>query len=55
LYGVDFKNKNQADIDAILDQACKDANCYDFIQDKTVFPEGYDTTVGEKGVRLSGG
>lgn len=39
----------------MLDQACKDAYCFDFIHDKAIFPEGYDTTVGEKGVRLSGG
>lgn len=34
-----------------LDVACKMANCYDFIHS---FPEGYDTMVGERGVRLSG-
>ena len=32
--------------------ACKQANCHKFI---TEFPEGYETLVGEKGVRLSGG
>lgn len=36
---------------AALDAACKMANCYDFIHS---FPEGYDTMVGERGVRLSG-
>lgn len=39
----------------MLETACKDAYCYDFIMDKTIFPEGYDTVVGERGVRLSGG
>jgi len=33
-------------------EAAKAAYAYDFIQ---VFPEGFDTMVGEKGVRLSGG
>ena len=32
--------------------AAKRANCHEFIEK---FPEGYDTLVGEKGVRLSGG
>lgn len=38
-----------------MDKACKDAHAYDFIHDKEIFPEGYDTAVGERGVRLSGG
>jgi len=33
-------------------QAAKRANAYDFI---TGFPEGFDTIVGERGVKLSGG
>jgi len=55
IYGVDFKDKTEIQINTILDQACKDAFCYEFIHDKEQFPEGYDTKVGEKGVRLSGG
>ncbi len=39
----------------MLDNACKMANAYEFIHDKTMFPEGYDTVVGERGVKLSGG
>lgn len=35
-----------------MEQACRDANCHDFI---TSWPEGYDTLVGERGVKLSGG
>jgi len=31
------------------------ANAYDFINDKDLFPKGYDTIVGERGVKLSGG
>lgn len=33
-------------------QACKNANIHDFIMK---LPDGYDTMVGERGVRLSGG
>ncbi len=41
--------------DAALDEivaAAKAANAHDFIMD---FPEGYDTPVGERGLRVSGG
>ena len=31
------------------------ANCLTFIEDKSLFPEGFDTKVGERGLRLSGG
>merc|ERR1712224_592759 len=37
---------------AELQRACEQANACDFIE---AFPEGYDTLVGERGVRLSGG
>ena len=33
-------------------KACKNANIHDFIME---LPKGYDTVVGERGVRLSGG
>ena len=35
-----------------IEAACKTANIHDFIVD---LPEGYDTVVGERGYRLSGG
>jgi ABC-type multidrug transport system fused ATPase/permease subunit len=38
-----------------MDEACRNSNAYEFIHDKTVFPEGYNTLVGERGVKLSGG
>jgi len=38
-----------------LDRACKMANAYDFIHDLQLFPDGYNTVVGERGVKLSGG
>ena len=31
------------------------ANANEFLQDKTLFPQGLDTLVGERGVKLSGG
>jgi ATP-binding cassette subfamily B protein len=37
---------------AQLEAACKAANIHDFIMD---MPQGYDTIVGERGYRLSGG
>ena len=47
LYGV-----NREVTQSEIDQACKDANAHDFISKLT---EGYDTMVGERGVKLSGG
>ncbi len=38
--------------DAAVEKAARDANAHGFI---TGFPEGYDTLVGERGVKLSGG
>ena len=50
-YGID---KDQIS-DQQLDEACDKANALVFIQDKSMFPDGYDTVVGERGVKLSGG
>ena len=38
--------------DAAVEDAAKAANAYEFISD---FPDGFDTVVGERGVKLSGG
>jgi len=39
----------------MLDEATKMASCYDFIYDTELFPDGYDSLVGERGIKLSGG
>ena len=49
LYGVP---DNEIISQEKMEQACRDANCHDFISS---WPEGYDTLVGERGVKLSGG
>jgi ABC-type multidrug transport system fused ATPase/permease subunit len=38
--------------DAAVEQAARQANAHDFI---VTLPQGYDTVVGDRGVRLSGG
>ena len=39
----------------MLDEATRKSNAYNFIHDKEMFPHEYDTVVGERGVKLSGG
>jgi ABC-type multidrug transport system fused ATPase/permease subunit len=39
----------------MLDYACRQACAYDFIHDTRIFPLGYGTAVGERGIKLSGG
>ena len=39
----------------MCDQACKQSNAYEFIQDEKLFPKGYETVVGQRGIKLSGG
>jgi len=48
-YGLDSYTQEQ------VDKATKLANCYDFIHDKSLFPKGFQTFVGERGMKLSGG
>ena len=47
LYGVDREVSQEE-----MEKACRDANAHDFI---VTWPKGYDTLVGERGVKLSGG
>ena len=55
LYGVDFGDATEAEITERLREACRQANALTFIEDEVLFPQGFDTEVGERGVRLSGG
>lgn len=53
--GTIFENIAYGKPDATLDEvkaAAKKANAHDFIMS---FPEGYETVVGERGIKLSGG
>jgi len=55
LYGCDFSDLTEAQIEEKLLSSCKAANVMTFIGDKELFPEGFDTMVGERGLKLSGG
>ena len=55
IYGLDLDDKNDDEIEALMDDACRQANAYDFIHDADLFPLMYETVVGERGVKLSGG
>ena len=54
-YGVDFSNVSEEEKLERVYEACRQANALTFIQDKLLFPEGFDTLVGERGMYLSGG
>ncbi len=49
---VDGSGHSSIDEDRDVEWAGRQANAHDFIMS---FPNGYDTVVGERGVRLSGG
>lgn len=36
-------------------EACEQSGCIEFIMNQKLFPDGFKTTVGEKGNQLSGG
>lgn len=49
VYGVSEYTKSE------MFEAAKLANAYNFITDLSMFPDGFNTLVGERGVKLSGG
>jgi len=50
VYGLNYEATQDE-----IDEACRQANVLDFVKDVNLFPEGYETIVGERGVKLSGG
>ena len=55
LFGYDLDDCTPEQVEDFLDDACRQANAYEFIHDIELFPKGYDTMVGERGAKLSGG
>jgi ABC-type multidrug transport system fused ATPase/permease subunit len=55
IYGLDLSDKSDEEVITMCDQACKQSNAYEFIQDEKLFPKGYETVVGQRGIKLSGG
>ena len=53
-YGLDTSIYTEKELQKMLDDACKQASA-SFIHDRALFPDGYNTIVGERGVKLSGG
>ena len=55
LFGLEIEGKSEKEIKTLVDEATKQSNAYDFIHDKEKFPLCYNTIVGERGAKLSGG
>ena len=55
MYGMDTSDLTDEQVSEKMDEATRAASAYDFIHDADLFPLGYDTVVGERGVKLSGG
>lgn len=55
LFGLDLGDMSDEDQNKLIDEAVRKANAYDFIHDSDMFPQCYETVVGERGVKLSGG
>lgn len=55
LYGLDWDDMPEDEKVRRMDLACDNANATVFVKDLLLFPLGYDTIVGERGMKLSGG
>jgi ABC-type multidrug transport system fused ATPase/permease subunit len=55
IYGLNLEHESHERVTEMIDEACHAANAYTFTHDLDVFPLVYDTIVGERGVKLSGG
>jgi ABC-type multidrug transport system fused ATPase/permease subunit len=51
IYGLEDTNPTQEQIE----EACRKSNALSFVKDSGLFPDGLDTVVGERGIKLSGG
>lgn len=54
-YGMDITGYSEPELVQMLDEATRLASAYDFIHDMRLFPLGYQTIVGDRGIKLSGG
>ncbi|KAL1597186.1 hypothetical protein SLS60_008768 [Paraconiothyrium brasiliense] len=52
LVGTEWEHVGTHDKRQLIEQACREAYAHDFI---IALPEGYDTQVGDNGIKLSGG
>jgi ABC-type multidrug transport system fused ATPase/permease subunit len=50
-----MRNLSADQIEDRFNLACKQSNVFAFMNDVKLFPEGDQTVVGERGVKLSGG
>jgi len=56
LYGCrQFDHLTEEEREEKMVAACKQASCFEFLMDKSRFPDGFNQKVGERGSRLSGG
>ena len=53
-FGLDLDDKEEEEIREMVEDAIEQASAQ-FIRDIDKFPDGYDTVVGERGIKLSGG
>ena len=51
LYGLDPKKVTESD----FEEALKNSNSFEFLNNKEDFPLGLETIVGDRGIKLSGG
>ena len=50
MYGITWEVSQEE-----MEEACRMANVLSFVKDESIFPKGFETLVGERGVKLSGG
>ena len=53
-FGMDLSSKSESQIREMVEQAVEQASAT-FVYDTNRFPDGFETVVGERGIKLSGG